>query len=164
MTERSFRLPYNRGIIRFSAAVLTHMYSYAQNNFWKTEAGGQLFSKTPASDTVVIDLATGPYSSDRRSRCGFRPDLNAANRDREESFRLDYHAVGLWHTHPESIPTPSAADRTTACEYLRAFDGEMDGFLLVILGNRGSPLNICVWLASTDSDKPWLQLNEVGLD
>lgn len=161
MTERSFRLPDDRGIIKFSAAVLTHMYCYAQNNFWKTEAGGQLFSKTPECESVLIDLATGPYPSDRRSRYGFRPDLNAANRDREENFKLDYHAVGLWHTHPESIPSPSPTDRTTACEYLHAFNGEMDGFLLVILGNRGSPLNICVWLASTAPGKPWLKLDEV---
>lgn len=161
MTERNFRLPDDRGIIKFSTAVLTHMYSYAQNFFWKTEAGGQLFSKTPECDIVLIDLATGPYSSDRRSRCGFRPNLNIANRDREENFKRDYHAVGLWHTHPERNPSPSVIDRKTACEYLRAFDGEMDGFLLVILGNFGDPLNICVWLASTAPEKSWLKLDEI---
>ncbi|MVF14468.1 hypothetical protein FT643_20225 [Ketobacter sp. MCCC 1A13808] len=161
MSERSFRLPGDRGIIQFSTEVLTHMYSHAQTNFWKTEAGGQLFSDTPESVTVYIDIATGPYPSDRRSRYGFHPDLNIANRDRKDNFLRGYHAVGLWHTHPESTPSPSGTDRQTACEYLRSFNGEMDGFLLVIIGNRGTPLNLCVWLASIDSSKPWIKLDEI---
>ncbi|MFC6633338.1 Mov34/MPN/PAD-1 family protein [Microbulbifer taiwanensis] len=137
------------------------MYSYAQTKFWKTEAGGQLFSDAPESDMVHIDIVTGPYSSDRRTRCGFHPDLNIANRDRKENFLRGFHAVGLWHTHPEHTPSPSGTDRQTACEYLHAFNGEMDGFILVIIGNRGTPLNLCVWLSYTDPRKPWIKLDEI---
>lgn len=161
MTERRFRLPGSKGLIEFSAEVLTLMYSNAQTNFWKKEAGGQLFSDTPEKEIVQIDLATGPYPSDRRRRHGFYPDLDIANRDRQEKFLRGYHAVGLWHTHPESRPSPSEIDRQTACEYLRAFNGEMDGFLLIIIGNHGKPLNLCVWLASTDPHKPWIKLDEI---
>lgn len=161
MIERSFRLPDNRGLIRFHKGALTHMYSYVQTSFWKTEAGGQLFSNTPESGEVSIAMATGPYSSDRRTRCGFYPDVNTSNRDREEKFSCGYHAVGLWHTHPEHAPSPSGRDRQTACEYLEAFDGEMEGFLLVIIGNRGNPPNICVWMTCIGPHKPWVKLDEI---
>lgn len=161
MVERSFRLPGNRGIILFCSEVLVHMYSYAQTNFWKFEAGGQLFSDAPESDVVRISLATGPYPSDKRSRHGFQPDIRIANIDRVKYFSRGFHAVGLWHTHPERKPSPSGLDRKTACEYLRAFDGEMDGFLLVIVGNSGDPLNICVWLASVDPNNSWVELVEI---
>ena len=82
------------------------------------------------------------------------------NKDRENYFSLGYYAVGLWHTHPESIPTPSTKDRDTTHEYLKAFNGEMEGFLLVTIGNKGTPLNMSVCMASTDPKIIWVELKE----
>jgi hypothetical protein len=71
------------------------------------------------------------------------------------------HAVGLWHTHPEDNPAPSGLDHSTTRKYLDAFNGDMDGFLLVILGRSGNPLNMAVWMASNTPSEAWTQLPEI---
>lgn len=161
MYERSFLLPDNRGKVIFAVDVLQHMYAYAQTSFWSKEAGGQLFSDTPGLAEVNIALATGPYPQDKRSCWHFDLDVNRATNDRHNQFSLGLHPVGLWHTHSEAKPTPSTSDRITTQQYLEAFQGAMDSFLLVIIGNKGSPINLAVWIATIDKGKSWLKLNEL---
>jgi len=36
----------------------------------------------------------------------------------------------------------------------------MTGFLLVILGNKGQPFNLAVWLARTNNHSNWIRLRE----
>ncbi|WP_170291467.1 Mov34/MPN/PAD-1 family protein [Dechloromonas hortensis] len=160
MDERRFILPDSRGEILLEATVLEHIYRYAQCGPWQREAGGQLFSPTPEQATVRISLGTGPYKEDRSTRCGFVPNLRTATQDRHTQFALGRHAVGLWHTHPEACPMPSEQDRETAQAYLKAFDGAMEGFILLILGNRGNPLNMTLWMASIRLGHSWVQLTE----
>lgn len=69
--------------------------------------------------------------------------------------------MGLWHTHPESKPTPSRIDIKTTVDYLKAFNGQAVGFLLVIIGNKGLPPNITVWLATNLSDNSLIRLEEI---
>ena len=108
----------------------------------------------------VVSVASGPHSRDIRSRHNFVPDLPSANRDRQIQFNLGKHSIGLWHTHPESYPSPSSQDYNTTREYLDAFNGMMDGFLLVILGNCGNPLNMVVWMATKNQIGSWVRLEE----
>lgn len=159
--ERTFLLPEQRGVVVFSNAVLARICGYAQTRWWQREAGGQLFSATPHQARVVVSDATGPHVRDARSRHAFVPDPTTATRDRNERFGQGQHAVGLWHTHPEAVPSPSHQDRTTTREYLEAFEGAMDGFLLVTLGNEGTPLNMSVWLATASPRNTWTQLPEI---
>lgn len=161
MNERRFILPENRGKVVFTVGVLQHIYAHAQISFWSKEAGGQLFSHTPELAQVNISLATGPYPQDKRSRWHFDPDVNKATDDRHSQFAQGLHSVGLWHTHPEATPTPSASDRVTTQQYLDVFQGEMDSFLLVILGNKGKPPNLAVWIATISKEKSWLRLDEL---
>jgi integrative and conjugative element protein (TIGR02256 family) len=161
MSGRLFCLPGDGGYVSFEESVLVHMYQYAQMRWFHREAGGQLFSPTPQDAAVVITHATGPYLSDIRRRNAFVPDPKQATADRHRHFAEHRHAVGLWHTHPEPDPTPSGQDRTTAQEYLHSFNGAMTGFLLVILGNCGTPLNMAVWLAQGDRHHSWSRLQEV---
>jgi len=160
MTSRTFLLPHNRGHIIFGDKVLKHMYQHAQRRVCHREAGGQLFSPGPHESLVVVSVASGPHSRDIRSRHNFVPDLPSANRDRQIQFNLGKHAIGLWHTHPESYPSPSSQDYNTTREYLDAFNGMMDGFLLVILGNCGNPLNMVVWMATKNQIGSWVRLEE----
>lgn len=160
MAERRFILPDGRGEILLESSVLAYIYRYAQTGFWHREAGGQLFSPTPEQATVRIELATGPFREDRRTRCGFLPNRQKATQDRHTQFALGRHAVGLWHTHPEAWPMPSEQDRETAQAYLEAFEGALEGFLLLILGNRGSPLNMTLWMAGIKAGQSWVQLAE----
>jgi len=160
MSSRTFVLPDNRGIVIFEDVVLLQMYRHAQTQLWDREAGGQLFSPEPHVSEVVVSVATGPHRKDKRTRYQFVPDLPSATRDRETQFAMGRHAVGLWHTHPEDNPVPSDLDCTTTRQYLDAFNGEMYGFLLVILGRSGNPFNMSVWIASKNTNGSWLQLDE----
>jgi integrative and conjugative element protein (TIGR02256 family) len=160
MLERVFQLPEGQGVIVFAAEVLNHMYSYAQTSFWSKEAGGQLFSPNPTQSSVNICLATGPHQEDKRSMWNFSPDVNKATEDRIEQFSQGLHAVGLWHTHPEASPKPSSTDRITTQKYLDAFQGDMEAFLLTIVGNKGLPPKLSVWIAQTSKSLAWTELTE----
>lgn len=161
MSTRRFELPDGRGVVIFSEYVLTHIYQYAQTTIWTKEAGGQLFSATPSEAIVEISVVTGPHKTDKRTRASFHPDVKTATQDRITQFESGFHAVGLWHTHPEAWPIPSNVDRETTQAYLNAFNGEMEGFLLAILGNQGDPYHMTLWLASTNSSISWMQLPEI---
>jgi integrative and conjugative element protein (TIGR02256 family) len=161
MASRTFLLPGNRGHVIFVDKVLKHLYRHTQTHFWHREAGGQLFSNTPHEASVVVCIATGPHPQDSRSRFHFTPNLTSATVDRQTNFNLGIYAVGLWHTHPEANPKPSIQDYNTTREYLDAFHGIMNGFLLVIIGNYGNPLNMAVWLATLETDNSWIKLQEV---
>jgi hypothetical protein len=61
MSNRTFKLPANRGYVIFDDAVLQHMYSYAQTRLRDREAGGQLFSPAPHISEVLI---SPPFTRD----------------------------------------------------------------------------------------------------
>lgn len=49
----------------------------------------------------------------KHTRCGCERDAVMANQFIEEDYKNSEHTrfyIGEWHTHPESIPTPSAVD------------------------------------------------------
>jgi len=161
MISRTFLLPDNKGQVVFVDKVLQHMYKHAQTRLWHREAGGQIFSSTPHESTVEVSVITGPHITDSRLRCHFVSDLSSATCDRHSQFSLGKHAVGLWHTHPEAKPFPSTQDYNTTRQYLEAFNGMMDGFLLVILGNTGNPPDMAVWMVTNKTFDSWLQLNEI---
>lgn len=159
MGNRTFFLPNDAGYVLFNESVLHHMYQHAQTRFFHREAGGQLFSSTPQESAIVVSVATGPNFSDTRKRHAFVPGARQATNDRQSQFDLGRYPVGLWHTHPETDPKPSHQDHTTAQEFLDAFGRDMSGFMLVILGNRGEPLNMTVWLAEKRG-RMWTPLRE----
>ncbi|CAB1261383.1 hypothetical protein G6355_12560 [Vibrio cholerae] len=160
MTERYFTLPNGAGTLQFTSSVLEHIYRYAQVNKNDKEAGGQLFSKNPHEQLITISIVTGPNPNDIRSVNHFNPNLRQLNNDRKRLFNDGFHAIGLWHTHPEPIPHPSDDDRITTLKYLEACNGELTGFIQVIVGNRKSPESLGIWLASTDKNNRWVKLKE----
>lgn len=162
MSNRIFFSPDSQRYVLFTANVLSHMYAHAQLRFWQKEAGGEIYSVDPDAHRIIVTAATGPNPGDRRGRCSFNPDIEAAAQDRIWQFAMGRHAVGLWHTHPESQPTPSGRDIRTTEEYLKAFSRDRDRYLMVILGNRGNPLSMTV--GSTEQSKwiPWIEQQERG--
>jgi proteasome lid subunit RPN8/RPN11 len=157
MSNRTFFCPSFRRYVLLTASALDHMYARTQRRFWQSEAGGEIYTPDPDSHGLIITAATGPNPSDRRGRHYFNPDAVAATQDRERLFCLGLHAVGLWHTHPEASPTPSRLDHSTTEEYLEAFRGERDYYLMVILGNHRSPPNVAVWSIGRGVRSQWAE-------
>lgn len=90
------------------------MQAFAQRRWWHCEAGGVLLGRHLLdSHDLVVDEVTTPQSSDRRGRFSFfrssRHEYVARKRWIEEESTMAY--LGLWHTHPESDPTPSGVDQ-----------------------------------------------------
>ncbi|NHZ83963.1 hypothetical protein F2P44_32570 [Massilia sp. CCM 8695] len=161
MNSRKFRLPDGAGTVAFPPSVLNHMYQFAQRRFFAREAGGQLFSPNPEHINVEVTHVSGPNPGDSRSRHGIIWHIGQANMDREKHFASERHAVGLWHTHPEEHPMPSAQDEKTTRQFLEGFHGTMTGFLLIIIGNKGDLPNMAVWLARDGTYQSWIPLVEV---
>lgn len=159
MNSRSFAFPDRPGHLILEGPVLAHMYKYAQLRWHQKEAGGQMFSPAPQHEIVITSKATGPHATDHRSRHSFNPDPAQATLDRESLFDHGLYPIGLWHTHPESNPSPSGRDKQTTIEFLKAFNGDLNGFVLAILGNRGNPLALTLWLATTNNE--WLEMTEI---
>ncbi|WP_228273758.1 Mov34/MPN/PAD-1 family protein [Rhodocyclus tenuis] len=160
MNNRLFFFPGHGRYVLFTAAALEHMYRHAQRRIWHKEAGGEIYAIDPDANGLFVTAAVGPNKGDRRTRCSFNPDIEAAKRDRERQFAVGLHAVGLWHTHPEAHPCPSGRDRQTTEEYLSAFQGDRAHYLMAIVGNCDSPPRIKVWATSQGIRTTWVELIE----
>jgi integrative and conjugative element protein (TIGR02256 family) len=162
--SRIFFYPGQARYVLFTDHVLQHMYFHAQRRFWQKEAGGELFSADPRSDGLIISNAKGPNSSDARRRNAWSPDIKASDTDRLNEYAQNRHAVGLWHTHPESDPWPSGRDQETTWEYLDALASDRARYLMVIVGNHGIVPAVVVWVAHYESKRCWIQLSETIAD
>ncbi len=158
---RIFSYPNSTRYVLFTTRALEHMYAHAQRLPWQTEAGGEIFSAEPDASGLIIANATGPNPRDRRSRRGWNPDTTAADVDRHNEFVRGRHAVGLWHTHPESCPSPSSQDRGTTRAYLESFQGQRSRYLMVIIGNRDKPPVMGVWVFTGGAAGRWEELREI---
>jgi proteasome lid subunit RPN8/RPN11 len=147
MSCRTFFSPDRSRYVLFTESVLRHMYGYAQRRWRQSEAGGEIYSPAPYASSLLVDTVTGPHPKDQRSRHSYNPDVEATTRARNTEHARGRHAIGLWHTHPEFLPTPSGRDRETTEDYLRAFGGDRERYLTVIIGNRGETPEMTVWSA-----------------
>lgn len=129
--------------LTFSDAVITHLEKCRQSRFWQAEAGGLLFARLSA-DEVLVELATGPRRTDRRSRWSYHPDRAAEQREIDEIHPRDLYFVGTWHSHPESIPKPSGVDLHSLAESFRLSTHHLNAFVLAIIGQQRAPDGLAV--------------------
>jgi integrative and conjugative element protein (TIGR02256 family) len=122
----------------FSNGVIKHLCRFRQLWWWDREAGGQLFARF-TEGSIIVDVATGPRATDRRTRMSYVPDRDAERREIAEFFDQELHFVGEWHSHPERHPVPSALDDRSMAECVRKSDHRLNGFLLVIVGTALPP-------------------------
>jgi integrative and conjugative element protein (TIGR02256 family) len=119
-------------------AVVEHFALHQQVRHDQAEAGGQLFARITRYE-IFVEEATGPRASDRRGRTHYTPDRHAERKEIRERFALGLHYIGDWHTHPESVATPSPIDRFTISDCSRRSTHKLAGFLLIVVGNGSFP-------------------------
>ena len=125
--------------------VIDHLKSHRQSSPRRREAGGQLFARFEGN-TIRIERATGPRSSDRRSLTTFVPNRLAERREIKRLFKEGLHYVGDWHTHPETSPRPSQTDTNNFREMFRKSRHKLASFVIVILGAAAPPEGLFVGL------------------
>ena len=107
------------------------------------EAGGQLFG-TFSGNKITVTLATGPRPTDIRARYSYKPDRRAEQAEIDYAHKKGLFFLGDWHTHPESLPSPSAQDLSSIQEAFKKSTHHLNGFLLVIAGTQRLPSSLYV--------------------
>lgn len=129
--------------IVFAQAVLNHFAKHRQDKPEKTEAGGLLFAKVDFLD-IHVQKVTGPRTRDIRKRTLFRPHGPSEQKEIDKFHKRGLHFVGVWHTHPEAVPSPSQLDISSICGTFSRSVHSRDGFILVIVGTDPIPDGLSV--------------------
>lgn len=131
--------------LQFSVAALQTMSAHIQRGPRSRESVGQLYSRDLTSDRIVIEEATVLTPAWAAwARVKFNPHHAAA--ERAKQFESGLHCVGLWHTHPEALPTPSSDDKLLAREHALSAKGQLTGLVFAILGTQPIPAGLRVWV------------------
>lgn len=135
-------------------AVIEHMHRHRQTNWWKREAGGQLFARL--TDTVLdVVLATGPYGPDFRSRFGYRSAPASAQREIRKQREYGLYYCGDWHTHPQQFPAASGDDFETIAKLQARSDLRLGAVLMVILGTALDQRGVAVYVRTSETTVQW---------
>jgi integrative and conjugative element protein (TIGR02256 family) len=134
----------------FTTSVTEHFVRHRQVRWWHREAGGQLFARFDLPN-VIIEEATGPRRTDWRTRNSYRPNRRAEQKEISNRHRRGLHFVGDWHTHPESIPSPSEQDEVSMQDMVSRSDHALNGFVLAIVGIELPPRGLHVSVVSRSS-------------
>lgn len=102
------------------------------------EAGGQLFARFDGF-RIIVEEATGPRRSDRRTRTSYVPSRLAEQREINSRYERGLHYIGDWHTHPEKIPSPSLIDMRSIDDCVAKSEHSLNGFILIVVGTVEPP-------------------------
>jgi integrative and conjugative element protein (TIGR02256 family) len=121
------------------------------------ETGGLLFGeRDDAVGVVWVSEVIGPPPDSQASAAGFLCGVSGtgeANREKQARTRGSAQYIGMWHTHPESLPLPSTTD-LEGMERLVSATGHFPAkTLLLIIGSAHSMPTIGTFVFSR-SDFP----------
>lgn len=145
------------GRVVLSAAAHDVMIEHRQRRWWSKEAGGVLLGRhLLESGDLAVDEVTVPQTTDICTRTSFF--RSAAH---QALALAKWHAsggtcghLGLWHTHPEPVPTPSSIDLSDWRNALVADRFEGASLLFVIVGQRA----VRCWQGWRDTNGEFLEL------
>jgi proteasome lid subunit RPN8/RPN11 len=133
-----FILPAASWTIRFSEQAATLMNSHQQKRWHQRETVGQLFSPDLTSPTIHVSEASVLIRV-KASRTSVTFDPDEAIEQRALKLDEGLHCVGIWHTHPETNPTPSGTDERLAADHASAARSVLNGLCFVIVGTGTPP-------------------------
>lgn len=154
-----FVASYNKGILKFQdsktnliidihESVLLKCSKYLQFEIFQPESGGILIGYHDRKNNVLNILdATIPDIFDVRKRKRIILKSKNHNEIVKSFVKEGYYYVGNWHTHPQSIPTPSVIDWEEWKKGLH-LDKVPKGFqVFIIFGNQ----EMKIWIGNEKS-------------
>jgi integrative and conjugative element protein (TIGR02256 family) len=132
-------------------AVLNHLAKHLQSDETSSEPGGQLFARF-ASEQILVERATGPRVTDRRSRYEYIPDRRMEQEEIDAMHGQGLHFIGDWHTHPQGIPRASLSDVQSIREAFEQSKHHLNGFVMLIAGTESFPLGLFLSLYDSCSE------------
>lgn len=140
-----FRLEGATWNLEFAPEATAVMCANAQTRFASREAVGQLYTRDLTSTSVLVEHASLLVPR-RASRGRVQFDPTKAYTERIALFRRGLHCIGIWHTHPERLPSPSGEDKLLARDYAIAAKPALAGIVFVIVGTLPAPNAFRVWV------------------
>jgi proteasome lid subunit RPN8/RPN11 len=141
----TYKLPGALWCVQFSAVALRTLRAHVQRKPGSRESVGQLYSRDLTTDCIVIEEATVLTPTWAAwARVQFDPRRAAA--ERVTKFENALHCVGIWHSHPERVPSPSDEDKALARDHAVAASGQLTGLVFAIIGSRSEPDSLKVWI------------------
>lgn len=117
------------------------------------ERGGQLFGEFDG-DLVRVRLATRAGPQSLRTRTSLEVDREHERKEIAALFHRGLHFVGTWHTHPESVASPSSTDTRTVAEQFRRSRHELKHMLMIVMGTATFPAGAWVGLVCSRGFEP----------
>lgn len=133
---------------------VTHVHHYRQTGMFASEAGGQLFG-TITLDAVNVEIATGPYAGDERSRYRYRSNPKAAQEVIEQQAKKSLLYLGEWHTHAEDRPNASSLDVDAMRRLIANSRLNSSALLMLIVGRKKSVEGMALFTATSSGSKQW---------
>lgn len=147
------------GKLVIAESALVQMERFRQFRDRDTEAGGVLLGRHLLdSRDLVVDTITTPQKEDRRTRTSFYRSTahNTLAKKLWEQSGGHLGHLGLWHTHPESDPSPSTIDLNDWKQSVANDSYEGEHLFFVIVGT----LHTRVWTKMQNTET--LELEEIG--
>lgn len=137
-------------VLVLTEQVVEHLRRHRQRHRYQREAGGQLFARFDGG-RIIVEEATGPRKTDRRTRTSYVPDRRAEQAEILERHGRGLHYVGDWHTHPVRVPEPSRPDAVSIAECVAKSRHDLNGFVLVVVGQSKPPAGFHVSIHNATS-------------
>lgn len=91
--------------------VLTEMFKWIQVDITKPESGGYIVGyQHEKTAHISLEAVSHPYTLDQKNRIHFDIRDPRHNLFLKKAQRHKSYYMGVWHTHPQSDPSPSAID------------------------------------------------------
>ncbi|WAJ69532.1 Mov34/MPN/PAD-1 family protein [Catenovulum adriaticum] len=113
--------------------------SYRQTGSRREACGFIIGGYEASNNLIIVDQCTTPGIKDIRTRYTYKlkdPKHHAAVVNAYNSSGGYSNFLGVWHTHPERIPSPSDIDINGWNHLIKENDSIIPAFLFVIVGTE----------------------------
>ena len=125
--------------LKISFGLIEELSKFRQLNNKDNESGGTLIGSFLSNDNgFIIDKLTIPQKKDKQTRHSFyrsEQHNEIVQKIWKETNGFSTF-LGLWHTHPESNPTPSSTDLSDCERVLKNGKFDCNGLLYLIVGTE----------------------------